>query len=97
MERLWLKYSGGKFGYSVQKEQWRKSKGDFENFCRRIGWNTKDEEVERKLRWFGKSEFIYDVEKAPKGHLPLTSALRGTQLLKSILTHPVWDEAEFQQ
>lgn len=95
MENLWLKYSKGKFGYSVQKELWRKTKGDFENFCRRIGWTTQDSEVERKLRWFGANEFIYDVDKAPTGHLPLTSALRGTQLLKELLQHSVW-ETEWQ-
>ncbi|CAN0397863.1 unnamed protein product, partial [Ectocarpus fasciculatus] len=45
MENLWLSYSKGKFGYSVQKDLWRKTKGDFENFCRRIGWTTMDAEV----------------------------------------------------
>lgn len=45
MENLWLKYSSGKFGYSVQRDLWRKTKGDFENFCRRIGWTTTDSEV----------------------------------------------------
>lgn len=48
-------------------------------------------QVERKLRWFGANEFIYDVDKAPKGHLPLTSALRGTTLLKQLMAHPVWE------
>ncbi|CBJ32843.1 tetrapyrrole-binding protein [Ectocarpus siliculosus] len=46
MENLWLSYSKGKFGYSVQKDLWRKTKGDFENFCRRIGWTTMDAEVQ---------------------------------------------------
>ncbi|CAM9795643.1 unnamed protein product [Ectocarpus sp. 8 AP-2014] len=91
MENLWLSYSKGKFGYSVQKDLWRKTKGDFENFCRRIGWTTMDAEVERKLRWFGANEFIYDVDRAPRGHLPLTSALRGTTLLKELMMHPVWE------
>lgn len=50
MENLWLKYSKGRFGYSVQKELWRKTKGDFENFCRRIGWTTQDSEVNFGLR-----------------------------------------------
>jgi hypothetical protein len=27
-----------------------------------------------------------------RGHLPLTNALRGTQLFEAILTHPVWEE-----
>ncbi|GAX24286.1 hypothetical protein FisN_4Lh011 [Fistulifera solaris] len=97
MERLWNKFSKGKFGYSVQKKKWNQSKGDFEVFCRKIGWTTTDGEVERKKRWFGASEFIYDVKKAPEGHLPLTSALRGTSLIKSLLKHPVWDNEDWKK
>ncbi|CAB9521033.1 tetrapyrrole-binding protein [Seminavis robusta] len=97
IERLWSEFSGGKFGYSVQKRKYRQSKGDFEAFCRKIGWTTKEGEVERKKRWFGASEFIYDVKKAPEGHLPLTSALRGTSLIKNILAHPVFDDEEWKK
>ncbi|GMI00074.1 hypothetical protein TrLO_g11763 [Triparma laevis f. longispina] len=98
IERLWLKFSDNKFGYSVQRDIWNKSaKGDFEKFCKKIGWTTKDGEVERKLKWFGASEFIYDVKKAPKGHLPLTSALRGTALIKKLLSHPVWEDEEWRK
>lgn len=97
IERLWNKFSGGKFGYSVQKKKWKQSKGDFEVFCRKIGWTTKDGETERKKRWFGASEFIYDVKKAPEGHLPLTSALRGTSLIKYLLNHPVWDNDDWKK
>lgn len=97
IERLWNKFSGGKFGYSVQKRKWRQSKGDFEVWCQKIGWTTKDGEVERKKRWFGASEFIYDVKKAPEGHLPLTSALRGTSLIKELLNHPVWDNDDWKK
>ena len=93
LENLWLKYSKGQFGYSVQKELWESPKvmQDFEKFCRLIGWNKMDNGMERKLRWFGKSEFIYDLKSAPKGHLPLTSALRGTTLFKNLMIHPAWD------
>jgi hypothetical protein len=89
IEKLWVKYSKGKFGYTVQRGVWKSPtvQGDFERFCRKIGWNLVENGIERKLRWFGKSEFIYDLEKAPTGHLPLTSALRGTQLLKALLTY----------
>lgn len=97
IERLWNQFSGGKFGYSVQKKKWRQSKGDFELFCRKIGWTTTDGDVERKKRWFGASEFTYDVKKAPEGHLPLTSALRGTSLLKKLLTHPVWENDDWME
>jgi len=96
IERLWNKFSGGKFGYSVQKKKWKQSKSDFEVFCRKIGWTTTDGEVERKKRWFGASEFIYDVKKAPEGHLPLTSALRGTSLITNLLNHPVWDNEDWK-
>lgn len=97
IERLWNQFSGGKFGYTVQKRKYRQAKGDFEAFCSKIGWTTKDGEVERKKRWFGASEFIYDVKKAPEGHLPLTSALRGTSLLKNLLAHPVWDNDDWMK
>lgn len=79
------------------QKKWKQSKGDFEAFCRKIGWTTHDGETERKKRWFGASEFIYDVKKAPEGHLPLTSALRGTSLLKQLLNHPVWDNDDWMK
>lgn len=97
IERLWNQFSGGKFGYSVQKKKYRQSKENFEVFCKKIGWTTTDGEVERKKRWFGASEFIYDIKKAPEGHLPLTSALRGTSLIKELLRHPVWENDDWKK
>ena len=95
VERLWLQFSEGAFGYSVQKRVWDIEKGDFDKFIRRIGWTTVENDSERKLRWYGQSEFIYTL-KAPKGHLPLTSALRGTQLIKKLMEHPVWSEYDWK-
>ena len=63
IERLWDRFSNGKFGYSVQKKKWKQSKNDFEMFCRKIGWTTTVDGVERKKRWFGNSEFTYNVKK----------------------------------
>jgi len=62
-----------------------------------IDWNLVDPDgdLERKRRWFGADEFIYELDKAPKGHLPLTSALRGTQLIKALFKHPAWEREEF--
>ena len=93
LERLWRAYSDGKFGYAVQRQAFesKKANKNFENFFERIGWKNKDGSL---LRWLPEAkgdEFIYDLEKAPKGHLPLTSALRGTQLLQGLLYHPAWD------
>lgn len=96
IERLWLEFSKGNFGYSVQKRVWDVENQNFDKFIKRIGWTKIDNGIVRKLRWFGTNEFIYDIEKAPKGHLPLTSALRGTQLLKSLMNHPVWDQYDWK-
>jgi hypothetical protein len=70
--------------------------GHFDNFIKRIGWTINENGVDRKLKWFGKNEFIYDLEAAPKGHLPLTSALRGIQLIKQLMEHPVWNEYDWK-
>lgn len=83
--------------FGCLQKKWGQSKEDFEVFCRKIGWSTTDGEVERKKRWFGASEFTYDVKKAPEGHLPLTSALRGTSLFKNLMEHPVWDDDEWMK
>ena len=72
-------------------------RNDFELFCRKIGWTTQDGDVERKKRWFGASEFTYDLKKAQKGHLPLTSALRGTTLVTNLLNHPVFDNDDWKK
>uniref|UniRef100_A0A0G4G8J0 GUN4-like domain-containing protein n=1 Tax=Chromera velia CCMP2878 TaxID=1169474 RepID=A0A0G4G8J0_9ALVE len=94
IEKLWLKYSGGKFGYTVQRKIYRGCKGDLNKFWEKLGWSLVDDGVVRLRRWFGENEFIYDLEKAPKGHLPLTNSLRGTTLLKGLMELPVWDRLE---
>ena len=98
IEKLWLTYSNGKFGYSVQSRLYNIENGDFDNFIRRIGWTKIDpiSKNERKLKWFGENEFMYDLETAPVGHLPLTSALRGTQLLKMLMTYPLWSKYDWK-
>jgi len=99
MERLWRTYSDGKFGFAVQHKcfESKKISRDFEKFFDRIGWKNKEGSL---LRWLPEEkgdEFIYDLEKAPKGHLPLTSALRGTRLLEGLLDHPAWETEEFAE
>ena len=48
-----------------------------------------DSAARRRLHRRTQSEFIYDLT-APKGHLPLTNAIRGTTLFKYLMKHPVW-------
>ena len=106
IERLWNTYSEGKFGYSVQAKAYnsQRVKRKLPDLYDRIGWQREDgvgEDAKSKklLRWLPDAkddEFIYDLEKAPVGHLPLTSKLRGTQLLTNLLDSDVWNNDEFK-
>ncbi|MGB3203355.1 MAG: serine/threonine-protein kinase, partial [Crinalium sp.] len=69
LNRLWLKYSNGHFGFSVQKSIWEGIGGNvyadvkiYKQFCDRIGWYTKGD-------IFYYSHLTFDLS-APKGHLP---------------------------
>lgn len=97
IDALWRQYSDGRFGYSVQRKIWKKSKRDFTTFFIKVGWMKKLEmsEVEQYNYRSFPSEFTWEMEEGPpEGHLPLTNALRGTQLLSYILTHPAFDDGD---
>jgi RNAse (barnase) inhibitor barstar len=87
IDKLWLAASGGKFGFSVQRSIWNSVGGKWSKFFQAINW--------LKYRAWP-AEFIYDLNEATKGHLPLTNALRGTQLFEAILTHPAFEKKEKQ-
>ncbi|MBD2337632.1 GUN4 domain-containing protein [Calothrix sp. FACHB-156] len=71
IDRLWVKYSNGRFGFSVQKEIYLSVGGKldgeydkeaFEKFGDRVGWRVKSS-------WIMYSEGTFDTS-APVGHLP---------------------------
>ncbi|KAF8765295.1 hypothetical protein HU200_008667 [Digitaria exilis] len=94
IDKLWKEHSNGKFGYSVQRRLWEKSRRDFTRFFIKIGWMKKlDTEIEQYNYRAFPDEFMWEMkDDTPEGHLPLTNALRGTQLLGNILTHPAFEE-----
>jgi hypothetical protein len=74
VDRLWLKYSNGRFGFSVQQPIWQKcdasrwDKGEaWCLFGDRVGWRTYD--ILRSLRWRRFDELDFTLN-APPGHLP---------------------------
>jgi hypothetical protein len=80
IDRLWVKYSNGRFGFSVQKRIWesvvRESVGlkprEYYygyDFGKHVGWCVKGE-------WLDESELTYG-ENAPEGHLPTYCLLDG--------------------
>ncbi|XP_044465494.1 tetrapyrrole-binding protein, chloroplastic-like [Mangifera indica] len=99
IDDLWRQYSYNKFGYSVQKKIWQKVNKDFTRFFLKVGWMKKlDTEVEQYNYRAFPNEFTWELTKeTPEGHLPLTNALRGTQLLNSILSHPAFEGVEEEE
>ncbi|XP_078447179.1 protein GENOMES UNCOUPLED 4 [Wolffia australiana] len=99
IDRLWADHSAGRFGYAAQRRAWEKARRDFTRFFVKVGWMKKlDTDVEQyNYRAFPEDFLWGPAEEAPEGHLPLTNALRGTQLLFNILTHPAFDDALGEQ
>lgn len=92
MDNLWKAASNGKFGYSVQKEIFTQSQRRWPKFFKQIGWVQGENNI--YLKW--PLEFIYTLD-APRGHLPLTNALRGTQLFEAVLGHPAFEKSAAQK
>ncbi|XVF29347.1 hypothetical protein REPUB_Repub15cG0112900 [Reevesia pubescens] len=99
IDELWKQYSNNKFGYSVQKRLWQKANKDFTKFFIKVGWMKKLEtEIEQYNYRAFPNEFVWELnDETPEGHLPLTNALRGTQLLNCILSHPAFEGQEQEQ
>jgi hypothetical protein len=75
IDQLWVKYSNGHFGFSVQKEIYQSLGGtrDFnekvwEKFGDTVGWRN-GRKGWKYRRWLYYSDIIFDVN-APKAHLP---------------------------
>lgn len=62
IDNLWVKYSGGRFGFRVQKRIWEEVKEDYDAFGDRVGWRVKG-------KWIYRSDIDYSLD-APFGHLP---------------------------
>lgn len=84
IDDLWVTYSNGNFGYSVQAKIWKREKEMWGKFFKKLDWTTGENNAYRSWK---NDEYIYKAD-AAKGHLPLTSCLRGTQLLRGLLQHP---------
>ncbi|MEG4394753.1 serine/threonine-protein kinase [Microcoleus sp. BROC3] len=70
IDQLWVKYSNGRFGFSVQKRIYKSLGGTreydsevWEKFGDRVGWRKKNE-------WLYYNELTFS-EKAPEAHLPV--------------------------
>jgi DNA-binding Xre family transcriptional regulator len=96
IDKLWVKYSGGRFGFSVQKRLWQDVVGSRSNpgygtlrrFGERVGWYVKGS-------WLSWSNLSFSVDSAPIGYLPTTSfIIYGNRLLNSAASLESFFEVE---
>ncbi len=85
VDSLWRQHSGGKFGFSVQRDIWRGVGEDWEKLWPRIGWKSGN-------TWTRYPQGFTWSLAAPRGHLPLSNQLRGVRTMASLLNHPAWKE-----
>lgn len=62
IDKLWVKYSGGRFGFGVQRRIWEEVDRDYNAFGDRLGWR-------RGTLWLPYADLTFDIA-APTGHLP---------------------------
>ncbi|WP_373538073.1 GUN4 domain-containing protein [Microcoleus sp.] len=71
IDKLWVKYSQGHFGFSVQKKIWLEIGGkvDYDTECKlgdRVGWRKRKK---GRKDWLEYDDLAFNLE-APRGHLP---------------------------
>jgi hypothetical protein len=81
LDRLWVCYSRGRFGFSVQGRLLRACNGRWEQLWPRLAWKDGGQWT----RYPGSFQWSID---APEGHMPLVNQLRGVRLMDALLNHP---------
>ena len=69
IDQLWIHYSNGLFGFSVQNLIWKRVKGNVDEFGNSVGWRVNNS-------WIKYSQFTFSLD-ASKGHLPTYLELLG--------------------
>ncbi|QJB47164.1 GUN4 domain-containing protein [Dolichospermum flos-aquae CCAP 1403/13F] len=72
IDQLWLEYSNGRFGFSVQNRIYenlgsRLNLQDWDKFGQTVGWKKNKE---KESSWLLYKDITFDI-KAPEGHLPV--------------------------
>lgn len=83
LNTLWVVFSEGKFGFSVQRDLWLGTGKNWEKLWTLIGWKSGNTWTRYP------NGFTWDLS-APRGHLPLNNQLRGVRVFASLLAHPAW-------
>ncbi|MBD2460252.1 GUN4 domain-containing protein [Oscillatoria sp. FACHB-1407] len=88
IDRLWMKYSRGRFGFSVQRPIWQRyfdfyaEKSDvWMAFADRVGWRVNNLLVQNHWKRYGEITFSLS---APVGHLPFLGDTFGIFTIEAI-------------
>ena len=81
LDRLWVAYSQGRFGFTVQARLLKALDGRYDRLWPRIGWKIDG----AWTRYPGAFQWAME---APEGHMPLVNQLRGVRLMDALLSHP---------
>ena len=85
LDNLWLMYSQGKFGFSIQRKIWLSVGKDFSKLWHKIDWKSGN------IWTRYPKEFVWNLT-APDGHLPLSNQLRGVRVIDAIFAHRAWQD-----
>ena len=81
IDRLWVAYSRGRYGFSVQRRLLKACGGRWDQLWPRLGW--KQDGIWTRYP----NQFTWN-QAAPEGHMPLVNQLRGVRLMDALLRHP---------
>ena len=81
LDRLWVCFSRGRFGFSVQARLLASSNGRFDQLWPKLAWK----QGRQWTRYPGSFQWSIG---APEGHMPLVNQLRGVRLMDALLSHP---------
>jgi hypothetical protein len=81
LDRLWVCFSRGRFGFSVQGRLLNSLAGRWDRLWPRLAWKDGGQWTRYP------SSFQWSID-APEGHMPLVNQLRGVRLMDALLQHP---------
>ena len=81
LDRLWVCFSRGRFGFSVQGRLLNSLAGRWDRLWPGLAWKDGGQWT----RYPGSFQWSID---APEGHMPLVNQLRGVRLMDALLQHP---------
>lgn len=93
LDRLWVEYSKGRFGFSVQKRIFNEVKQERQKFAEKVGWSDKAGLFGGVFAWkpYNKLNFTLD---APEGHMPIWGAKDQKTFADNFLHLKVWNFEE---